>query len=131
MKAKVLTAIVLIVLALSSVEGALGQEEEEKKKVGWSNAADLGLVITGGNSRTSTFTFDDKLTQSWTNATLEFKVGGLRTRTTDDRVAVVAGPNEFAVIEDESIDIGTERYTVTASYRRDISKKLYWLAGAG
>ena len=77
MKAKVRAAIVLIVLALSSVEGALGQEQEEKKKIGWSNVADLGLVVTGGNSRTSTFTFDDKLTRSWRNATLQFKFSGL------------------------------------------------------
>ena len=131
MEAKVRAAIVLFVLALSSVEGAFGQEQEEKKKIGWSNVADLGLVITGGNSRTSTFIFDDKLTRSWKNATLQFKFSGLRTRTTDDRVAVVAGPDEFTVVEDVSADIDSERYQATGSYRRNISKNLFWLAGAG
>ena len=122
--------LVLTTLALASVEEAHGQEEEEKK-IGWSNVADLGLVVTGGNSHTSTFTFDEKLTRSWENATLEFRFSGLRTRTTDDRLAIVSGPDQFVVVEDETADIDTERYLVRGSYRRDVNKKFYWITGAG
>jgi hypothetical protein len=130
MNAKVLATTVLILLALASVEQALGQEEEEKK-VGWSNVADLGLVVTGGNSNTSTLTFDDKLTRTWQNATLQFRFGGLRTNTTDDRIAIITGPEDFAVIDDVSRELDTERYSVNGSYRRDVNQKLFWIAGAG
>ncbi len=131
MKAKVFTTIVSTILTLTSWEEALGQEEEEKKKIGWSNVADLGLVVTGGNSHTSTCTFDDQLTRNWENATLEFRFSGLRTRTTDDRLAAVSGSGEFAVVEDETADIDTDRYRVRGSYRRDVNKKFYWITGAG
>ena len=130
MNAKVLAATVLIALALASVEQALGQEEEEKK-VGWSNIADLGFVLTGGNSSTSTLTFSDKLTRTWENATLQFQLSGLRTNTTDDRFAVVAGPEEFTVVEDLSRELDAERWIANGSYRRDVNKKLYWITGIG
>ncbi len=130
MKTKLLSTVVFTILALAAVEEAMGQEEEEKK-LGWSNVADLGLVLTGGNSRTSTFTFDDKLSRTWENATLAFGFSGLRTKTTDDRIAVVAGPDDFNVLEDELADLDTERYTVDGEYRRDVNAKLYWIAGAG
>ena len=108
----------------------MGQEEEEKK-LGWSNVADLGLVLTGGNSNTSTLTFDNKLARTWENATFQLNVSGLRTKTTDDRIAVVSDPGNFTVIDDESRELDTERYQVGGSYRRDVNAKLYWIAGAG
>ena len=40
--------------------GAIAQEDkEDEKKLGWSNVADLVLVVTAGNAPTSTFTFED------------------------------------------------------------------------
>ena len=122
MKATVLSIVAVTGLALATTQETIGQDEEEKK-LSWSNVADLGLVITGGNSSTSTFTFNDKLTRTWENATLLFDVGGLRTNTTDDRFAVVTGTNEFTVVEDLERDLDTERYHVQASYRRDVNEK--------
>ena len=129
MKAKALSTVVFTFLALATVEEANGQDEEEKK-LGWSNVADLGLVLTGGNSNTSTLTFDNKLARTWENATFQFSFSGLRTNTTDDRIAVVTGPEDFEVIDDLSRELDTERYQVSGSYRRDVNQKLYWLAGA-
>ena len=130
MKKRVLSILVVTILVLAATEEAMGQEEE-KKKIGWSNVADLGLVLTGGNSNTSTLTFDDKLARTWENATFQFQFSGLRTNTTDDRIAVVTGPEDFEVIDDLSRKLDTERYQVNGSYRRDVNEKLYWLAGAG
>ena len=129
MKATVLSIFAVTGLALATTQETIGQDEEEKK-LSWSNVADLGLVVTGGNSSTSTFTFNDKLTRTWENATLLFDVGGLRTNTTDDRFAVVTGTDEFTVVEDLERDLDTERYHVQASYRRDVNEKIYWIAGA-
>lgn len=130
MKATTLSTVMFTILALAVVEEANGQDEKEKK-LGWSNVADLGLVITGGNSSTSTLTFDDKLTRTWDNAMFQFKFSGLRTNTADDRFAVVAGPDDFTVIEDDTQELDTERYNVDGSYRRDVNKRLYWITGAG
>ena len=62
------------------------EDEEEEKKLGWSNVADVGLVVTAGNSSTSTFSFDDKLTYAWEGADFIFRAGALRVQTTDDPV---------------------------------------------
>jgi hypothetical protein len=45
-------------LTLVSAHWVTGQEEkkEEEQNLGWSNSADLGLVLTAGNSTNTNFT---------------------------------------------------------------------------
>lgn len=105
-------------------------QDEEEKKLGWTNVADVGLVVTSGNSSASTFTLDDKLTYAWTNADFNFRAGALRINTTDDPFAV-GTTDDFDVIEDLSRELDTERYYAAGSYQRNITDRFFWIGGAG
>ena len=104
------------------------QDEEEEKKLGWSNVADLGLVLTAGNSSTSTFSFDDELTYAWESADFIFRAGALRVQTTDDPFAV-GNPEDFEVIEDLTRELDTERYYINSNYQKNISGRFFWVTG--
>ena len=106
------------------------QDEEEEKKLGWSNIADLGFVLTAGNSSTSTFSFDDKLSYAWERADFIFRAGALRIRTTDDPFAVGTS-DDFEVIEDLNRELDTEHYYLEGTYQRNITDLFFWLTGGG
>jgi putative salt-induced outer membrane protein YdiY len=60
------------------------------------------------------------------------KFGGLRTKTTDDRFAVLgSGPGEVEVIEDTPVELDSERYYANGDFRRDITDRFFWVVGAG
>ena len=119
---------VAISVAFSSLP-AFAQEEEEQQ-LGWTNVADLSIVVTTGNSSTSTFAVDDKLGRKWTSSELGFRFGLLRTQTTDERFAV-GTPDDFDVIEDLTRELDNERYHVSGQYQRNVSFNFFWLAGGG
>ena len=121
----------LVLFTLCCVLPVPGQEavdEEQEKKLGWSNVADLGFVLTAGNSSTSTFSFDDKLTYAWARADFIFRAGALRVQTTDDPFAV-GTPEDFEVIEDLARELDTERYYFNGNYQKNITDRFFWLAG--
>ena len=123
----------LLLLTLCCVLPAPAQEaqdEEEEKKLGWSNVADVGLVVTAGNSSTSTFSVDDKLTYAWERADFIFRAGALRVQTTDDPFAV-GTPEDFEVVEDLTRELDTERYYFYGNYQKNITDRVFWLAGGG
>jgi putative salt-induced outer membrane protein YdiY len=103
---------------------------EEERKLGWSNVADVGFVLTSGNTATSSLTLDDKLVRAWKNAELAFRFGVLRAKTVDDRFAVGTAA-DFRVTEDVSRELDNERYYVAGRYDRNITEQFFWVAGAG
>ncbi len=113
---------------LMSAGGALAQEEEEKK-LGWSNVADLGLVVTAGNSPKSTFTFDDNLSHAWERSNLSFRLGALRTEDADDAFAV-GTEDDFELVYPE-LKSDNQRYYVSGRFDKKIHERFYWLTGAG
>ncbi len=119
------TAVLLI-----NDRGTMAQEDnqEEEKKLGWSNVADLGLVVTGGNSPTSTFTFDDQVNHAWERADLNFRFGGLRTQDADDTIAV--GTEDDFVLVYPELKRDNQRYYVSGKYDRKINDRFYWVTGA-
>jgi putative salt-induced outer membrane protein YdiY len=124
----------LLILApavlLVSASGVMAQgESEEEKELGWSNVANLGLVVTAGNSPTSTFSFDDKLIRDWERSSLTFRFGGLRTNTTDDTIAV-GTEDDFDIIYPEK-KLDNERYYLSGRFDKKINDRFYWVTGAG
>lgn len=103
---------------------------EEERKLGWSNVADVGFVLTSGNTATSSLTVDDKLVRAWKDSELAFRFGVLRAKTVDDRFAV-GTVEDFRVAEDTSREIDNERYYASGRYDRDITERFFWVAGAG
>jgi putative salt-induced outer membrane protein YdiY len=121
----------LLVLSVSlcCLSPAIAQDEEEKK-LGWSNVTNLSFVVTSGNSATSTLALDEKLTYAWSNADFNFRAGALRIQTTDDPFAVGTA-DDFNVVEDSMRELDTERYYLNGNYQRDISERFFWTGGAG
>jgi len=126
---KMMRSKLALLLTLFCVVPAWAQDEEEKK-LGWSNIADLGIVWTQGNSATSTVSFDDKLNYGWENAAFVFRTGMLRVQTTDDTFAV-GTEDDFDVIEDLERELDNERYYFNGNYQRNINGRFFWIAGAG
>ena len=121
--------ILALAVLLVDVGGAMAQEEEKEKKLGWSNVADLGLVITAGNSPTSTFSFDDKLIRAWERSNFTFRAGGLRNHKADDIIAV-GTEDDFVIVSPES-KLDNERYYFSGRFDKQINDRFYWVTGGG
>lgn len=112
---------------------------KDDSKLGWSNATDLSLVVTNGNSNSATLGFSDQLRHVWKQARFEFEVTGVRSNKSDDRYLLVtpgleflvgsapANPSTSLVKPEPTLDV--ENYLVRGTYERDLSPKLFWSAG--
>lgn len=96
----------------------------------WSNQADIGVIITGGNNRNQTVSLDNQLQADWGNAVFQLRFGAYR-QTSDDvtRLAFTDGDEIVASeLSDEELD--QLRLYVNSSYRRDLSERFFWTVGA-
>ena len=132
---KVITLCLGACLGLS-VDNAEAQDKpKEPPKLGWSNDADLSLVLTAGNSTSQTWAFTDELRHAWKGARFEFEVNVVRANTSDDRFLMVAPGLEFPVggapanpptslIKPEpTLDVANS--LVRGSYERDITPRFF------
>ena len=117
----------LVICVLFTSLYAMAQEEKEQE-LGWSNVADVSVVVTAGNSSTSNFAVDDKLNRKWKSSELGFRFGALRTQTTDDPFAVGTA-EDFEVIEDSTRELDNERYYVFGQFQRNILPRFLWMTG--
>ena len=113
---------------------------KEEPRLGWSNTADLSLVVAGGNSQSTTVGLSDTLQHLWKNARLEFEVNVVRANKSDDRFFLVEPGIEFPVggapsnpatslIKPEP-EPDVANYLIRGGYERQISPKWFWNAGA-
>ena len=121
--------------------GAAEEPTEETAEDGpqWSNSTDLSIVLTKGNSTTSTLGFKNLLRREWKQAWIELKMDSVRSETADDRfVILVPGvewlpgalppPADTITIEPES-EPDVERYFLEGRYGRKIAKSREWNVG--
>jgi len=105
-------------------------QDEEETELGWSNATDLSLVITEGNSSTESFGLKNKFRYLWTKARYTFTIDAVRTNTANDPIAVVNDDSDtgYDVVEfEKTLDV--ERYYVENRYDRSISERFFWHVG--
>jgi putative salt-induced outer membrane protein YdiY len=101
---------------------------EEAEETGWTDVAELGLVLTAGNSETSSFSLNNTLARSWEKSAFTLKAGALRVETTT--ITGASGNTaDYDITERE--DITAERYFLNGRFDRKISPKFFWYAGAG
>lgn len=119
-------------VALSGgISTAPGQEEE--KKTGWSDSAELSVVATAGNSESTTLGFKNTLIRDWERAQFTFKAAGIRAESASgDRIAMqtTPAPTPFVVI-DPPKELSAENYIVDAKYGRNITDRLTWQSSIG
>lgn len=121
---------ILAVVILAGVAPASAQEDPNTR---WKDTAELGYVLTSGNSDTNTFAFKNKLWRAWGISALEFNMGGMRAKATTRRFAVADDPNNltggFEVNEER--DLLAEAYYLNGRYDRKLSTRFFWYGGAG
>ena len=110
---------------------ALAQDEEEKK-LGWADKAELAFVLASGNSETSTLGFRNLLSHIWPEAELNFEVAGLRTETsTITRTPVGFTGEDFVVEKSSESAVTAENYQARGKYDRNLSDRLYAFGSGG
>jgi len=97
-------------------------------ETGWSDTAELGYIVTSGNSESSTLGFKNTAARKWTNALFTLNAGGIRVETTT-KTRVELSPG--VVQETETAEKTAENYYLNGRYDRNITDRLFWYAGAG
>lgn len=120
-------ALPLIVLAAGSTPATA----EDEAKTGWSDEAELSLVSTSGNSKSSTIGFKNTLTHTWESSALEIRAGGIRAKSNTITRFAVGTPGDFSEQETKQSKVTAEYYYLEGKYRHLISEKLFWYSGAG
>ncbi len=135
----------LITLALLTARTGIAVAQEDQKAVdetvlaalapdddpdeplsGFYDTADLSLVITGGNSSTTTFGLHNLAEYYWEPSSLRFNFGGLVTdsRPPEERTAVETGDGGFEVIEGDRQKTA-ENYFANLRYDYSLSDRVY------
>jgi len=114
-------ALALLVVFPASAEG--------EKKTGWSSTAEVGVVVTSGNSETETFSFKNETTRRWEKSSFRIKAGAIRAETTT--LAPIAVGTLVSFTRDKVTTTNAELYYFEGRFDKKIHEKLFWFAGAG
>jgi putative salt-induced outer membrane protein YdiY len=106
-----------------------------EKPVGWSDAAELSYVMTGGNAGANTIGITNSLLRKWEKSLFALKASFIRSETTT-RTRIAVAPNStdlenYEVIKKDHSQTGVEFYAVNGRYDHNISDRLFWYGGAG
>jgi len=102
---------------------------EDEKKTGWSNSAEVGVVVTSGNSETETLSFKDETTRRWEKSSFRVKAGAIRAETTT--LAPIAVGTLGSFTRAKVTTTSAELYYFEGRFDKKIHDKFFWFAGAG
>ncbi len=112
--------------------GAHTAHAQEEKELGWFNTADFALVLTAGNSETSTLGLKNVLQHIWPRAELRIEAGGIRTESSlKTRTAVGLSVDDFVIEEDSESETTAESYWANARYDHAFSDAWFGYGFAG
>jgi putative salt-induced outer membrane protein YdiY len=118
-----IVAIVLLVVVPASAE--------DEKETGWFNTAEVGIVVTSGNSETETLSFKEETKRVWERSEFRIKAGAIRAETTTTtRMAVDLGGGPV-VTETDLTATNAEAYYLEARFDKKIHDRFFWFSGAG
>ena len=130
-----------LVMLVSGTDVSFAQQasEDEEAELGWFNATELSVVLTGGNSDTQTFGFRNTLRKVWPTARFRFRLNSVRSKTADDPVLLVdpgitfppgGTPPDFTTsLIEPSVKPDVEQYFGEGRFDRNISERFFWFAG--
>jgi hypothetical protein len=129
--ARTLALLAAVGVAVATMPSSVDAQEGEKK-LGWANAAELSLVVTAGNAKTSTFGFRNELAHVWEDAKLLVEASGVRTKTgTISRSAVGTSPDDFDVVKDTQTELTAEKYLARAKYDHNVTERVFVFGSGG
>lgn len=122
--------VALFVLLLVPTVVAAQDKPAEAKKLGWKDTAELGYVMTSGNSDSSTLGLKNTLVYDWESARFEMKLGAVRVESTPVPFFAVGTATDFTREENDS-ELTAESYFLNGRYDHNITDRFFWFAGAG
>lgn len=122
--------VALFVLLLVPTVVAAQDKPAEAKKLGWKDTAELGYVMTSGNSDSSTLGLKNTLVYDWESARFEMKLGAIRVESTPVLFFAVGTATDFTREENDS-ELTAESYFLNGRYDHNITDRFFWFAGAG
>ena len=100
--------------------------------LGWSNSAELTVVVTSGNADGSTVGFANELTRAREHSDFVVGIGVIRSESTAvSRSAVGASPVHFTVTKASITALTAESYYARAQYDHKLNARTYWYTGTG
>jgi len=130
------TAAIAAAACLLLPAAVLAQETEEAAAEAapaptWTDQADLGFLLTNGNSENVSLSLDNVLQGSWDRSTFNLRVGAYRQESNDiTRFAVGTGQDDFLADESKVREVDAYRLYIFSDFKRTISDHFYWQVGA-
>jgi putative salt-induced outer membrane protein len=121
--------VALFVLLLVPTLVSAQDKPAEEKKLGWKDTAELGFIMTSGNSDSSTLGLKNTLVYDWQEARFEMKLGAIRVESTQGFVALPTATGFRR--EDSDPEESAESYYLNGRYDHNITERFFWFAGAG
>ena len=115
-------------------------QDPDATKLGWSNASDFSLVVTGGNSASQTLGLSDKLRYVWPDSRFSFDATGVFSNTSDDRYFLLQpglvfpvgapAPNATTTLVKPEPTADVSTFMIGGRYDKNITPRFFWNAGA-
>ena len=122
-------AAVLLYAALLSGSPLAAQDDE--KKLGWFDSAEVSLFMTSGNAEAESLALRNTLRRVWEDSVFTLSAGALRAETSTISRVAFGTPQSFEVRESSESLLTAENYFLRGRYDREISETFFWFAGAG
>ncbi len=116
-------------LALIGAPAELSAQDE--REPGWYEQAELTLVLTAGNTRSSAFGLNNRLERLFPSSRLTFDAGGLRIESGTTERTAVGTPGDFVVAEETETETTAENYFATLRFDRELSERSYVYGSGG
>lgn len=107
----------------------LGAHQE--REPGWYDQAEVSLVLTTGNSQTSTFGVKNRLERLFSDSKLSLDAGGIRVETRSTERSAIGTPEDFEIVEQSDTRPTTENYFAALRYDREFSDRGYAYGSGG
>lgn len=120
----ILAALLAGAVAVMAQEPAPAAAPEKPKDEGWKSTAELGYVVTGGNSSTSTFSLADTSTRKWAKDSLTFKAFILRSNATTLTRTAQGTETDYVLTVIKDRKLVAENYFLSALYDRRLAEKV-------
>ena len=103
-------------------------EPPAEPKRPWSDAAELGIVMTSGNAEGTNFAFSNKFKYTWSNAEVTCDAAAVRT---ESRTRTIDNPLPYGTpVVTDTTQTTAAVYGLAGKYRHNITDRFFWYAGA-
>lgn len=121
-------ALGLLVLATAGLAQDASQPPEKAEKKGllgpWKATAELGFVLTSGNSSTSTFSLATTVKRQWEKDLLTLKAYALTSHTTTITRTAQGTETDYTLIVDKTSQLVAENFALSGQYDHRLSQKV-------